>query len=102
MKTANNQGTNKTAVALQFDGVNAPVVVAKGKGLTGEQILKIASENGVPLHENASLAAALANIPLGDAIPRELYIAVAEILAFIYYLDEIGESGTGLHSDTYA
>ncbi len=102
MKPEADQVAGKTAVALQFDGVNAPLVVAKGQGLTGEQILKLASENGVPLYENAALAAALANIPLGDAIPRELYLAVAEILAFVYYLDEIGESGVGLHSDLHA
>jgi len=102
MKPVEPDQSEKTAVALQFDGINAPVVVAKGKGLTGEKILQLASDSGVPLYENAALAASLANIPLGEEIPRELYLAVAEVLAFVYYLEDIGGNTIGLHTDRLA
>lgn len=79
----------KTVIALQFDGVNAPTVTAKGTGLTGEMILKLAREHGIPLHENSDLAKTLSSIPLGEEIPFEVYTVVAEILAYIYYLDDM-------------
>lgn len=78
----------QTAVALHYDGLTTPRVTAKGHGATGEQIIRLAVENQIPLHENEGLAKALSNIPLGEEIPRELYLAVAEVLAFIYFLDE--------------
>lgn len=80
---------NQTAVALYFDAVNTPWVSASGTGLLGEQIIKLAHEHDIPVHEDAGLAKALSRIPLGDDIPRELYVAVAEVLAFVYYLDEM-------------
>lgn len=87
----NNDKSNqqKTVIALQYDGISAPRVSAKGTGLTAENILKLADEYGIPLHENHCLAQALANIPLGDEIPHELYLVVAEVLAFVYVLDEM-------------
>lgn len=78
----------KTVIALQYDGENAPRVTAKGTGLTAENILRIAQEHGIPLHENSSLASALSCIPLDQEIPQELYQIVAEILAFIYAIDD--------------
>ena len=79
--------SSKTAVALQFDGVNAPTVTAKGTGLTGEAIIKLAKEHGIPLYQNSDLAQILSFIPLGDEIPIEVYTVVAEILAYVYYID---------------
>jgi flagellar biosynthesis protein len=55
----------------------------------GEQIIKLAHEHDIPVHEDAGLAYALSRIPVGEDIPRELYVAVAEVLAFVYYLDEM-------------
>lgn len=74
------------AVALKYDGKNAPKVVAKGSGLSAEQILQIAEQHGIPLQTEPELARILAQIPLGDEIPNELYVAVAEIIAFAYFL----------------
>lgn len=73
------------AVALQYDKAAVPVprVVAKGRGVTGDAILKLAREHGVPIEENALLAEALAQVELGDDIPDALYRAVAEVLVFI-------------------
>lgn len=74
------------AVALKYDGKNAPKITAKGDGLTAEQILAIAEKHGIPLQANPDLARVLAQVPLGEEIPKELYIAVAEVIAFAYYL----------------
>ena len=73
------------AVALQYDKSVVPVprVVAKGRGDTGEAILALAREHGVPIEENAALAEALSRVELGEDIPEALYRAVAEVLIFI-------------------
>jgi flagellar biosynthesis protein len=73
------------AVALQYDKADVPVprVVAQGRGETGEAILALAREHGVPIEENAPLAEALAQLELGEDIPEALYRAVAEVLVFI-------------------
>ena len=60
-----------------------PRVVAKGRGETGEAILALAREHGVPIEENAPLAEALSQVELGEDIPEALYRAVAEVLIFI-------------------
>jgi flagellar biosynthesis protein len=74
------------AVALQYDGQNAPKVTAKGEGFTAQQILAIAEKHGVPLQNEPELARILAHVPLGDDIPQELYVAVAEVIAFAYFI----------------
>jgi flagellar biosynthesis protein len=86
MATGNTYFTTDIAVALKYDGKNAPKVTAKGSGVTAEQILALAEQHGIPLQTEPELARILAEIPLGDEIPRELYVAVAEVIAFAYYL----------------
>ena len=76
------RSTIPLAVALHYEK-GAPRVVAKGRGEIGEQIVALAKAHGVPLEENAALAAALSEVELGDEIPLELYKAVAEVLLFI-------------------
>lgn len=88
--------TTDIAVALKYDGKNAPRVTAKGKGLTTEQILEIAELHGIPLQTDAELVKILAQIPLGDEIPNELYVAVAEVIAFAYFLS--GKTPDNTHS----
>ena len=82
--------TNPThyAVALQYHkGMVAPVVVAKGQDLVAQRIKGIAKENHVPIVENKPLARALfSSVEIGDAVPTELYQAVAEVLAYVYRL----------------
>ena len=75
-----------SAVALNYDGKGAPRVTAKGKGYIAEQILAIAKEHNIPLHEDPSLVKLLSQLDLGDEIPRELYLAVAKVIAFAYGL----------------
>jgi flagellar biosynthesis protein len=73
------------AVALQYDksAVPVPRVVARGRGASGDAILALAREHGIPIEENAPLAEALAQVEIGDDIPEALYKAVAEVLIFI-------------------
>ncbi|HUZ78709.1 MAG TPA: flagellar biosynthesis protein FlhB [Chloroflexota bacterium] len=85
--------TNPThfAVALQYDSAKmaAPRVVAKGQRLIAQQIKDLARQHGVPLVENKPLAQALFHaVDVDQEIPRELYQAVAEVLAFIYRLKQ--------------
>jgi flagellar biosynthesis protein len=72
------------AVALHYSGSGAPRVVAKGGGAVAERIIDTAREHNVPLQEDAALAAALSRLELGREIPRELYVAVAHVLAFAW------------------
>ena len=74
------------AVALKYDGKLAPKVMAKGQGISAEQILAIAEEHGIPLQNEPELARILAQVPLGEEIPEDLYVAVAEVISFAYFL----------------
>ena len=74
------------AVALQYDGDSAPRVTAKGSGDLAEQIIALAREHEVPLQENAPMVELLSKLELGEEIPPALYLAVAEIIAFAYYI----------------
>ncbi|MBO6179667.1 MAG: flagellar biosynthesis protein FlhB [Selenomonadaceae bacterium] len=82
--------TNPThyAVALSYEqGMTAPLVVAKGQDLVAQKIKRIAKEHDVPIVENKPLARALyASVEVGDAVPENLYQAVAEVLAYVYRL----------------
>ncbi len=86
MTSSSDRRTLTKAVALAWDREHAPRVTAIGTGLTAEQILKIAAEHNIPLHNDPVLVEALAQVPLGTEIPRELYVAVAEVLAFVFLL----------------
>ncbi|MDP1600078.1 MAG: type III secretion protein [Brevundimonas sp.] len=76
-------GKRPVAVALTYDAPNAPRVVASGRGLIGQRIIEAAEAHGVPIEKNAVLAEALSTIELETEIPERLYVAVAEILAFV-------------------
>ncbi len=78
--------TSDLAVALKYDGENAPQVTAKGTGTAAEKILEVAEQHGIPLQTDPELAGILAQVPLGDEIPNELYTAVAEVIAFAYHI----------------
>ncbi len=83
--------TNPThiSVALKYDGdgMIAPAVVAKGADHLALRIREIAKENDIPVVENIMLARTLyKTVKVGHGVPRTLYKAVAEILAFVYKL----------------
>ncbi|MCD6035852.1 MAG: hypothetical protein K0R63_1593 [Rickettsiales bacterium] len=76
----------RIAIALGYerDSDPAPHVVATGKGYIAEQILAIAREQGIEVHENRELAEILSVLDVDTMIPVEAYAAVAEILAYVY------------------
>ena len=83
--------TNPThyAVAIKYDPevADAPVVIAKGEDYMAARIKEVARENKIEIVENKPLARMLyANVDIGQAVPPELYQAVAEVLAFVYHL----------------
>lgn len=72
------------AIALQYDGENAPTVTASGEGVIAEEILRIAKEHNIPLKEDALLAELLSDLNLGEEIPPMLYRVIAEVIAYAY------------------
>jgi flagellar biosynthetic protein FlhB len=83
--------TNPThyAVAIKYDRANfaAPIVVAKGTDFMAQRIREIAKEHNIPILERKALARALyASTEVGSEIPRDLFRAVAEVLAYVYRL----------------
>ncbi len=86
----------RRAVAVRYDMASdeAPRLVAKGQRLMAEQIIALAEEHGIHVHEDPGLVALLAKLELDTPIPEDLYQAVAEVLAFVYRLNrEAGTSG---------
>ena len=76
----------KRAAALRYrPGDGAPVIVASGMGHQAEKIVEVATDNGVPVYEDTSLATVLSQMQLGREIPEELYQAVVEI--YLYFLE---------------
>jgi flagellar biosynthesis protein len=86
MSTEDKKPPTASAVALNYDGKGAPRVTAKGKGYIAEEILAVAKEHNIPLHEDPNLVKLLSQLDLGDEIPRELYLAVAKVIAFAYMI----------------
>ncbi|MBH3427723.1 EscU/YscU/HrcU family type III secretion system export apparatus switch protein [Pseudomonas alkylphenolica] len=76
----------RQAIALSYDGQQAPLLSAKGDDELAEAILAIAREHEVPIYENAELVRLLARMELGDRIPEALYLTIAEIIAFAWQL----------------
>lgn len=84
----------QNAVALAYGaGEAAPRVVAKGSGLVAEQIIGRAREAGVFVHESKELVALLMQVDLDREIPPALYRAIAELLAWLYYIDSAQAAG---------
>lgn len=76
----------RQAIALSYDGHQAPTLTAKGDDALAEAILAIAREYKVPIYENPELVTLLARMELGDSIPKELYLTIAEIIAFAWHI----------------
>ncbi|MHB8876599.1 MAG: EscU/YscU/HrcU family type III secretion system export apparatus switch protein [Myxococcaceae bacterium] len=78
------------AIAVKYDKEKdqAPRVIAKGMRFKAEKIREIAKQYGVPIMKNLNLANALYRVDVGQEIPEDLYDAVAEVLNFIYMLQQ--------------
>lgn len=80
--------TRPLAVALAYQtGQAAPKVVAKGRGLIAQAIIERARDAGVYVHESPEMVSLLMQVDLDQHIPPQLYLAVAELLAWIYRLE---------------
>ncbi|MEI6972901.1 MAG: EscU/YscU/HrcU family type III secretion system export apparatus switch protein, partial [bacterium] len=93
--------TNPThfAVALKYESgtMGAPTVVAKGMNLIAQRIRDLADESQIPVLEAPPLARALyRHAEVGDQIPASLYTAVAEVMAYVYQLNQFAMSAGGL------
>jgi flagellar biosynthesis protein len=78
----------RRATALRYEGTGAPKVVASGRGHVADRILAAAQDAGVPVREDPQLAAALSALALGQDVPEDLWLAVAEVLAWAYGLEK--------------
>ena len=78
----------KSAVALTYDGVNAPRISAVGEGDLARQVVELALRSGVPTFNEPGLANVLSQLDIGTEIPEPLYLAVAELIAFAWKVRE--------------
>lgn len=85
----NNLTSQQYAVALAYGKTqgSAPQVVAKGRGLIAQAIIERAKQHGVFVHESEDLVGLLMQVELDQEIPPQLYLAVAELLAWLYRLE---------------
>ena len=93
---SNERKEIKKAVAIIYDEKEsvAPKVAATGKGHIAEKIIATAEEAGIHIQEDPDLVELLAKVPLGDEIPVELYQTVAEVLAFVYKINQKYQDGS--------
>ncbi|WP_220760214.1 MULTISPECIES: EscU/YscU/HrcU family type III secretion system export apparatus switch protein [unclassified Shewanella] len=81
-----NNKSNK-AVAIAYQPGNAPKITAKGEQAIADEIVALAKESGVFIHQDEHLCDFLQRLEVGDEIPKELYLLIAELIAFVYVLD---------------
>jgi flagellar biosynthesis protein len=87
----------REAVAMAYrDNDAAPRIVAKGRGLIADEIMSRAKEHGVYVHESPELLSLLMQVDLDQHIPAQLYTAVAELLAWLYRMEN-GQGATPPH-----
>ena len=77
---------SKKAVALRYDRQkeDAPRVVAKGQGKIAQKIIELAKAHDIPIKDDPDLIEVLSSLEIDEEIPSEIYVAVAELLAFVY------------------
>lgn len=78
------------AAAISYDPEkdNAPRLTARGRGFVAERIIELARDHNIPIQKDPSLVEILSRLDIDSEIPPELYRAIAEILAFIYRMNE--------------
>ena len=88
----------KGAAALRYEPKkhSAPHVIAQGRGLLAERLIAEAKRHGIPIRENPDLVQILLQLDLGQEIPPALYQAVAEILIFVYRINEEWKKSHGV------
>jgi flagellar biosynthesis protein len=84
-----DETARRRAVALGYNDLTdeAPRILATGKGCVAEEIINVAKQHNIPIYEDEKIVGLLERLDLGDYIPRQLYMAVAEILCFTMELE---------------
>lgn len=89
----------KKAVAMHYDGTNAPAVTAAASGELAQQLIELARQHGIPLFENETLLELLTEIGVGEEIPETLYLCIAQVIAFAYKIQ--GKFPEGWEAEDY-
>jgi flagellar biosynthesis protein len=87
MSQNSRSGEPESAVALEYGSNPVPLIVASGRELLAQEIVAEANRQQVPVMRDPLLAARLADLPVGTAIPEELYRAVAVVLSWVYWME---------------
>ncbi|MBM4214132.1 MAG: flagellar biosynthesis protein FlhB [Gammaproteobacteria bacterium] len=82
----NGSGQDR-AVALEYGSNPVPLIVATGREILAREIVAEANRQGVPVMHDSLLAARLADLPIGAAIPEDVYRAVAVVLSWVYWME---------------
>ncbi|MCP4673408.1 MAG: flagellar biosynthesis protein FlhB [Desulfobacula sp.] len=87
----------KKAVAIQYDRSkdSAPKVTAKGEGKIAHKIIELAKKHDIPIKDDPDLIEVLSTLEINEQIPSEIYVAVAELLAFVYSTNSKRPSQSG-------
>jgi flagellar biosynthesis protein len=87
--TTDSRKHRKKAVALKYDPMKdrAPRVIAKGAGEVAEKIIAVAREHNVPVKDDSDLVEVLSRLEIAEEIPGDVYVVVAELLAFVYRMN---------------
>ena len=90
---SNADKENLQAIAIKYDkdSKQAPMIVASGKGRIAADILSIAEENEIPMMQDKKLSKLLSSIKINREIPTALFKIIAEVLAFIFYLEKMAK-----------
>ncbi len=88
MASRDNKMDKAVALLYDSDTSDAPRVVASGKGVIAQKIIDTAREAGIHIQEDADLVEVLSKVPVGEDIPMELYQTIAEILSFVYQVND--------------
>lgn len=91
---------NLQAIAIKYDkeSKRAPTIVASGRGKIAKRILELAEENKIPMVEDSKLSKLLSSLKIKSEIPSNLFKVVAEILAFIFYLEKMASKRSRIRS----
>lgn len=92
----NNSRRTKSAVSLRYDSLTsvAPKVTAKGKGQVAENIIALAHEHNIPVQQDPDLIEVLSQVDVDQEIPPAVYQVVAELLAFVYKMNNDYQSSS--------
>ena len=88
--------SGEQAVALAYDPAagGLPQITAKGSGELAEELIRLAVQYGIPIKYDPDLIQILSKLEIGENLPEEVYLAVAEILAFVYWVNHDFSSDT--------